>query len=162
MVTKTPPSDKILIFIRHAHRDKKTGRDQDNGLSATGKKQAQGLTKYFEKAYPKAKPVVLSSPKRRCVETVEPIARKFDVTIQLSFILDEGGKIEQKVKSFDRWWKDQAPDLTIVCSHGDWLPAALKRLTGVRADMAKGGWAEIHYNQGKPVLVNLVGDLSES
>ena len=156
MATKAHPLEKVLILIRHAHRDKKGGRDSDNGLSSMGKKQAQNILKHFERNFAKQTPILLCSPKKRCMETVEPIARKLDCPMQISFILDEGGNIEQKVKSFEKWWHEEGPELTVACSHGDWLPVCLKKLTGVRSDMAKGGWAEIRFNNGKPVLISLL------
>lgn len=65
----------IWILIRHAHRDT-ADRAQDNGLSKKGREQAKRLRKYFEERFPEGEGdlVLVTSPKKRCVETIEPIA----------------------------------------------------------------------------------------
>ena len=45
------------------------------------------------------------------------------------------------------------PDLTVVCSHGDWIPSFLMSLLGPTPISAKGGWAEIRLDDSGPVLV---------
>ena len=72
-------SGKSLIILRHAHRNKPFGGLLDNGLSRKGKKQAAQAGKHFLEEYGRVKALVLSSPKRRCIETVEPIAEKIKI-----------------------------------------------------------------------------------
>jgi phosphohistidine phosphatase SixA len=128
--------NKILILVRHAHRDKDEGRELDNGLSERGRRQARALTKFFAKAYPEANPVFLSSPKKRCRETL--------LKVESDPLLDEGSNLEGRVAKFTAWWKTQGPQFTVACSHGDWLPVCIEALSGARVELKKGALAEIH------------------
>lgn len=147
---------KTLILTRHAHRDT-SDRAADNGLSPKGRAQARALEERFAEEYPGRKGnafLVLSSPKRRCVETVRGIARRAGRGVKISQLLTEQGEgessreLEARVRKFVEWWKTQAPPRTLICSHGDWLPLALRSLTGAAADMKKGGWAEVVLETG--------------
>ncbi|MGZ3688672.1 MAG: histidine phosphatase family protein, partial [Bdellovibrionota bacterium] len=52
-----------------------------------------------------------------------------------------------RVARFAAWWKRQnLSPLVVACSHGDVLPALIRELTGARAELAKGGWAEITFH----------------
>src|SRR4051812_17636433 len=127
----------VLIIVRHAHRDKAEGREQDNGLSAKGLKQAARVLERFQAELGAgAKPRLLSSPKKRCVETVQPIASATGVKLQLSPLLDEGADLETRARRFFAEWKKDAPALTVICSHGDWIPYFLEFATGVPTDLS--------------------------
>ena len=141
---------KTLVLIRHAHRDT-THRSADNGLSEKGQKQAAALLRYYLKAFADDKPRIFSSPKRRCTETVIGIAREQGVRIETSseFVEQQPGEslgdLRKRAERFIEKWRGEknAAPLTIVCSHGDWLPAALLAATGARGELKKGAWAEI-------------------
>jgi len=141
---------KTLILVRHAHRDT-SDKNADNGLSDRGKKQAKIFSDTIEKMHKKSKPLFLSSPKQRCVETLEPLAEFFDVKIKVHPELDEQAdhetpsQFKKRVVRFVTEWKNDFPELTIACSHGDWLPFAVEELIGVTADFEKGGWAEFSF-----------------
>jgi broad specificity phosphatase PhoE len=151
---------KILILLRHAHRDKGQGREQDNGLSGKGRKQAQGILRHYERKYDSRKPHILTSARVRCVETVVPIADHTGAKVNFSGLLMEkdgeksetGRAFRERVEKFLRWWEQDAPELTVACSHGDWIPAFLEVATGTETHLSKGGWAEIHLEDGKPRL----------
>lgn len=151
--------NKTLILVRHAHRDKTLGRDIDNGLSKKGNKQAARIEKRFRSLYPSEEALVVSSPKRRCIETVAPLVHGDESKVSIMSSLDEGGTLEQKAKDFIRWWRAEAPPLTAACSHGDWLPVCLRALTGVRTELKKGAWAEIEDDDGKIKLTWLLQEL---
>ena len=140
--------NKTLILVRHGHRNKALGHEIDNGISSKGTRQVLRIGKRFRKLYPDEEVLVVSSPKRRCIETVAPLVDDDESKVQIMAALDEDGDLDRKTKDFIRWWRDEAPPLTVACSHGDWLPIALKALTGARADMKKGGWAEIVDDDG--------------
>lgn len=78
--------------VRHAHRDTRD-RARDNGLSRKGRDQAARLAARLA-ALPAAPRVIRSSPKRRCVETAAPIARRFGVAVLVDADLDEQGARE--------------------------------------------------------------------
>ena len=150
-------SPTLLIVIRHAHRDKSEGRETDNGLSAKGKKQAGKLLDHFRKEFPKLREAkVLSSPKKRCVETVEPIAEAMKTKVHTSHLLDEGPELEDRARKFLVDWKREGTGVTVLCSHGDWIPLYLELATGVPTDLAKGGWAQLESVDGRLVITRLI------
>jgi len=107
-----------LFLVRHAHRDT-SNREDDNGLSDKGRDQAKTLVSLFQKKIdPKggkksgSKIVLLSSPKKRCIETLTPFSKKMDVTITIDPNLDEqrsgesSGQFEKRVASFLKFVQD--------------------------------------------------------
>ncbi len=152
---------KRLIIIRHAHRDT-ADRALDNGLSKKGKKQARRLLAFYTRALPDARPLILTSPLKRCVETVEPLAAASGTrAVMDKRLLDLSGKENRQTRpkrlaDFLSWWKEQAPGLTIACSHGDWIDLFLKMTTGVNGNLKKGGWAEIVWQGKQAELVWLI------
>jgi 8-oxo-dGTP diphosphatase len=151
-----PKTEKVLILIRHAHRDKLDGGSADNGLSSKGHKQAEGIRDWFKAHYKKTKAVVISSPKVRCVETVEGVADLLDTKIETVSFLDEGGSAEGKSMRLEEFWLQCEAPLLVACSHGDILPVALHHFVGARADISKGALAEIEGSPYGVVLRSLI------
>lgn len=158
------PSYRTLILIRHAHRDT-TDRSLNNGLDAKGRAQAKrllrhfvayGAAKYGAAGVPAHEVRVVSSPKRRCVETVAAIAAVAGTGVEESALLVEQADNEteermgERAARFVREWAavPGSPRVTIACSHGDWLPEALLAATGGRMRLKKGAWAEIRLPAG--------------
>ena len=135
---------KSLILIRHAHRDTNSGRGLDNGLSPKGRKQAKRIGRLFEAEFGKnSRPVLLSSPKQRCLETLAAISGVTQTAVAIDPLLDEGGDVTRHVRSFLTAWKRSSAHLTVGASHGDWIPEAIRQLWGLGIDIDKGGWLEI-------------------
>jgi broad specificity phosphatase PhoE len=160
MSIKTPRSSsaeaRTLVIVRHAHRDKPLGWILDNGLSDKGEKQARRVAKHFVRRFGEAaKPVILSSPKRRCVQTVEPLGQAVGVAVKRHEDLDEGELLEARARKFLDWWKAEGPALTVACSHGDWIPVFMDFLTGRELDLDKGGWIEINQADGETRVVEV-------
>jgi 8-oxo-dGTP diphosphatase len=152
----------ILIVVRHAHRDKSAGRDTDNGISAKGRKQALRVLEHFKKEFKKpSKLKILSSPKKRCMETVEPIAESAGARVQASALLDEGPDLELRAKKFLTEWKKDGSGITVICSHGDWIPVFLEMATGVPTDLAKGGWAQLEHVNQRLVVTRLIQEFPD-
>ncbi len=155
--------DFTLILVRHAHRDKNMGSDADNGLSAKGKTQAEAIARYFKKRFGHADPVLYSSPKLRCQETLTPLAKLTEMKIQTVGSLNESSSsaaIAQRVAEFERLIHAAGEPLIVACSHGDWLPFFIKTQIGADLDLAKGAWAELQYESGVPRLTWLLQDFS--
>jgi broad specificity phosphatase PhoE len=137
---------KTLVLVRHAHRDTMI-HDLDNGLSERGKKQAKEVLKAFHAHWKQENDLALiSSPKRRCIETLDPIAQEVAAKVEISSWLDEQERSEStasfmgRISQFIAWWKEKAPALTIACSHGDWLPVCTAELIGTQVSFEKGAW----------------------
>ncbi len=146
--------ERRFIIVRHAHRDTVLGRARDNGLSKKGKRQALALRKYFRTRFGKEiEAVLVSSPKKRCLETFEPLADSLGTDVEVHSNLDEQQRgesdraFERRIDSFLKdQMKSRAP-VILVCAHGDWIPLAAKRLFGVELHLSKGGWIE--FSRGK-------------
>lgn len=160
--------NKTLIILRHAHRDTSKSRELDNGLSEKGRKQVRKIFDYYFKRYPEfEKPLLLSSSRKRCMETLQPLANKLERKLVLHpLLMEKGGdhknenvtQFKKRVKKFLKEWEESKAPLTIVCSHGDWIPVFVKECLGTSINLKKGGWAEIELTE-KPALTWLLQSL---
>ena len=155
---------KTLVLIRHAHRDT-TDRSEDNGLSQRGREQVEALQSYFKRSSKisrakESRAAWISSPKKRCLETLAPLSRMDGSEVTTIDLLQERAEDEMlqhfhyRVHEFCDWWLKEAPELTFACSHGDWIPACVEALTGARVQISKGSWCEIVISaeSGEPAL----------
>lgn len=147
--------EKRLILIRHAHRDT-SDRSLDNGLSRKGQRQAGRIVRYGEKLilpedYRKLNGEMVSSPRKRCLETVQDLAKSWKASVNVAKDLDERGETEtsaafmERIHRFLVAWQKNPCHLTIICGHGDWLPLAIFHLIGLSVEMKKGAWLEIEW-----------------
>lgn len=148
---------KTLLVIRHAHRNKNL-TSSDNGLSEKGEKQAKNLSKYFENSFTPKNFRFLSSPKKRCLETIEPLAKTGKREIKIIPMLDEGGNIEAKTKAFLDWYRKSKRPFLAICSHGDWIPLFLEKATGIPVALNKGAMAELILEDEKFQLRQVIQD----
>jgi len=139
---------KTLIVTRHAHRDV-NNRHDDNGLNEKGQKQAKYLSHYIIERYKKKSLYLSSSPKLRCQETLTPLAEELGLKINIDTLLDESGTqnegLASRVLKFIEWMNKKAPELTVICSHGDWLPLFFEETIGEAIDLKKSGIAELEW-----------------
>lgn len=147
---------RVLVLVRHAHRDKPAplGRAADNGLSKKGMAQAKAIAKKYREEFDGKKARLISSPKVRCVETLEPIAKKLKREIQREPALLEQAEGEsdssyhKRIQDFFSKWEKGEEKLTMLCGHGDLFGPALEHLVGCPIDLKKGGWILVE-NDGK-------------
>lgn len=121
-----------IFLVRHAHAGSRSDWDDDDRrrpLSNRGRAQAQRLVTLLSD-----RPVgrVVSSPARRCIETVEPLARRHGLEVETADELEEGAGGERATHLL----RALAGDDAVVCSHGDVIPRVLHRLhvTGMHVD----------------------------
>jgi len=139
---------KTLILIRHAHRNM-DDPSRDNGLSDKGQEQVKKLVKFARNRLEGTKPVFLCSPKKRCQETLGPVAKDLGFKFEIDERLTEHGISENsalyqaRIDEFLDFWKYECPEVTVICSHGDWIPVAIQKLTGAKVGIKKSGWCEI-------------------
>jgi broad specificity phosphatase PhoE len=137
---------KTLILIRHAHRDTDAGRTRDNGLSDKGKDQAREFRKFYMDSGLAADALFQSSPKKRCVETLEPLAKKLARDIEIDKLLDEQSDGEsysaltRRIDLFIAWAEHAEASTIVACSHGDWIPAFCEKVIRDGKDLRKGEW----------------------
>jgi phosphohistidine phosphatase SixA len=120
-----------LYLVRHAKAGSRSGwvgPDEVRPLSRAGREQADGITKLLVD-----QPVrrILSSPYRRCVETVQPLATKLGEPVELVDALAEGRAASNVIELLTA-----LPDDSVVCGHGDMVLAVIDRLaaTGMAID----------------------------
>jgi broad specificity phosphatase PhoE len=146
---------KTLVLIRHAHRDT-TRRELDNGLDEKGREQAKALRQFFTRRFSSADFKtglwLASSPKLRCLETLTPLAKACDRPVDAHPDLDEGGSKEGdkglnlRVQRVLGEWTQSKMALSVLCSHGDWIPLAVHQLLGLDLPIKKGSWLELEWN----------------
>jgi len=129
-----------VLLIRHAHagaRKDWVGEDRSRPLSAKGRRQATVLVTTMG---PWAVQRILSSPYRRCIETVSPLAAEFGLSVEPCLDLAEGAgsRALALVRSL-------ADEKVALCTHGDVIPDVLVPLAdedridlGHRPRQAKG------------------------
>jgi 8-oxo-dGTP diphosphatase len=103
-----------LLLVRHASagdRDAWEGDDRERPLDERGRKQAVELV---ERVRPYPIEAILSSPARRCVETVEPLAHARGLEIEQRAELSE----ERQGTDGTGLVRSLAGRNVVVCGHG--------------------------------------------
>lgn len=111
-------------LVRHAHAGDKrawAGPDILRPLSGPGRREAHGLLTQL-RDYPVTK--VLSSPAVRCLQTVEPLATRRGLPVEVMEVLGVDGNTAGLVDLLS----DPAVAEAVVCSHGELIGEALTRL----------------------------------
>jgi 8-oxo-dGTP diphosphatase len=113
-----------LLVVRHAragHRRRWDGPDEHRPLSGRGRRQAEALVGPLA-AYEPTR--LLSSPTVRCAQTLEPLASKLDLPVELTDALAEGGPARAIVALA----REQMGSTAVLCSHGEVIPILLDAL----------------------------------
>ena len=113
-----------IFLIRHAHAGKRsewTADDRLRPLSQRGVAQSQLLTEVVGDLVIGR---ILSSPYVRCMQTVEPLAEKYQLSIEESDAFAEGADGDAAY----RLLLDLDAHDGVACSHGDVIPDLLQRL----------------------------------
>jgi 8-oxo-dGTP diphosphatase len=113
-----------LYVVRHANAGSRStwrGNDRDRPLSDKGEKQALGIADKLG-----SRPIrrVVSGPAARCVQTVEPLAERLGITVEIDRRLDEGHDGEDALELATELRSAEA----VLCSHGDVIPDLLHLL----------------------------------
>ncbi len=143
---------KHIVFVRHAHRDT-ADKSQDNGLSSKGKEQTSELLKQYEDGELPPGDVFMTSPKRRCIETIEPLSQRAGSILIIEPSLDEQKSGESEgifAKRIEKFLKEnqEDPRTHYLCSHGDVIPQAIDELTGNFTNIGKGQALVFKYEDG--------------
>ncbi len=152
---------KTLILVRHARRNTEDPA-KDNGLNEKGEMQVKRLVKFAKRRLLGRRPQFLTSPKKRCIETLLPVSKEFNSKLMIDDRLSERGALESealalaRVEEFLDFWKYESEGVTVICTHGDWIPMAIEKLTGAKTGLKKAGWAEIEYLGVNSILTWLV------
>ena len=113
-----------LYLVRHAkagQRDRWDGPDHLRPLTKAGRAQSQSLAAWLAN-----EPIsrLLSSPYVRCVQTLEPLAEKLELEIEITEHLSEAIHFKPALDLLSI-----LPDHSVLCSHGDLIPDIMEALT---------------------------------
>ena len=132
--------DASVYLVRHAKSGSRTDwteGDELRPLSKKGRRQAEALVKAFRGVEIER---VISSPYVRCVQTVRPLALDRGLPVETSDALVEGAQTPEALALL----AELADTPTVVCSHGDVIPAVVLHLAergvaiGAERDWQKG------------------------
>jgi 8-oxo-dGTP diphosphatase len=107
-----------VLLLRHARAGERaawTGDDTLRPLDDRGLRQALALRDLAQRAIGR----IVSSPYRRCVETVEPLADALGIPIELDDRLAEGASPQLALALLAEL------DCGLACTHGDVIEAVL-------------------------------------
>jgi 8-oxo-dGTP diphosphatase len=124
-----------LYVIRHAKagsRDTWAGADEDRPLTIRGRRQAEGLVERFRGLELER---IVSSPFRRCVGTVQPLARAHGLEIERADALREGADVDMLL-AFVRGLDGRA---TALCGHGVEIDAIVDAFARAGAELEGDG-----------------------
>ena len=112
-----------IRLVRHAKagsRHNFAGPDDDRPLTKKGLVQAAGLGEVLAPKHPTR---LLSSPLLRCVETLQPLADAVGLAVEIDARLAEGSSYGAVLDLIE-----QLPEGSVLCSHGDVIPAVIDLL----------------------------------
>ena len=120
-----------LYLVRHACAGKKEdwdGPDEDRPLDPAGEQQAQALARDLA-GLPITR--LLSSPTRRCYDTLKPLSEARSFPIETLEALDVDGDLSSVADLDDPPFVDGA----VVCTHGEVLSLILDDAKAMRAEI---------------------------
>jgi 8-oxo-dGTP diphosphatase len=131
-----PGDEHTSFLVRHAKagsRERWTAPDRDRPLTDPGKIQASALARLLA---PGTR-AIWSSPYRRCVETVAPLAATVSLSIEEEDRLAEGADPEWTMR------KLASTPGSVLCTHGDVMASIVTSLADAYVPM-RGGmqWAK--------------------
>ena len=147
-----------IFLVRHARAESRSGwteSDTTRPLSAEGRAQSVTIARDWAHGTVTA---VYSSPRLRCIQTVEPLAASCGLGVMIEDRLEEGTPFETLLPVLER-----AAEGTVWSSHGDVIPdvmnALLRRglvLTGSAGALKKGAMFVLHRENGSFVRAEYV------
>jgi len=113
-----------VFVVRHAcagRKDEWPGPDGRRPLDVVGQHQAEVLADVLERQGVRR---LVSSPSLRCVETLGPLARRLDLTVERTPALDAGSGSAV----LGELVADPGFDRAVLCTHGEVMQPFLERL----------------------------------
>lgn len=112
-----------VYLVRHAKAGERrawTGDDFHRPLSTKGWKQSTRVGDRLAALDPQ---LLLSSPYVRCIQTLEPLGERLGLSVEIDKRLCEGEPVDPLLELIA-----DAPARTVLCTHGDLIPAAIGEL----------------------------------
>jgi broad specificity phosphatase PhoE len=115
-----------LYIVRHAHAGSRSsweGPDESRPLTIKGHRQSAAIAEALAGAGASR---LVSSPYRRCTQTLDPLADQLGLAVEDDDRLAEGATGDDALGLADELRKEH--DAAVVCSHGDVIPEMLRIL----------------------------------
>jgi phosphohistidine phosphatase SixA/8-oxo-dGTP pyrophosphatase MutT (NUDIX family) len=147
-----PLATTPLVLVRHAlagARKNWDGDDEERPLDDRGRKQARVLADVLSGYRPAE---LISSPSKRCVQTLEPYAERSGLEITLEPSLSESQYDPQTSLRLVAEALASSRS-TAFCSHGKVLPDLISRISDQAGDtqLRKGAFMVLHHADGQIV-----------
>ena len=116
-------SADVIYLVRHAKAGERRvweGDDEARPLSKLGWKQSDAIAKRLAS---KGATSLYSSPYVRCMQTLEPLAKRLGVDVEPEPRLHEGAPFEPVLDLLA-----EVDSGAVLCSHGDIIPAVIEAL----------------------------------
>jgi phosphohistidine phosphatase SixA len=104
-----------IYLVRHAKAGSRSawdGPDDQRPLSKNGRLQTDAVTDALTDS---AVTRIITSPYVRCCQTVEPLAARLAIPMDMSDALAEGAPVADAIELLEKY----ADEDTVFCSHGD-------------------------------------------
>ncbi len=113
-----------LYVLRHARAGRRSawkGADEERPLTKVGRRQAAGVVELLGELDIAQ---IVSSPFVRCRQSVEPLAARLGLPVDVADELAEGVGLEQVLRLVDK----VSDSDTVLCTHGDVMRLLLEHL----------------------------------
>ena len=110
----------VVRHVKAGDRSRWQGADDERPASKTGRAQAVVLADRLE---PENVSAVISSPSLRCIQSVEPLAERLGLKVEVDDRLAEDSPLKAILAVVS-----DAPDRAVLCSHGDVIPELIEAL----------------------------------
>jgi phosphohistidine phosphatase SixA len=122
-------------LVRHAKAEDrhsfKDGDDRARPLTRAGVRQAESLGELLGSCDPRPE-LLLSSPARRCLETLGPLATRLGIPVAVAEWLAEGAHAGEALRRLRRLGAPAA-----ACTHGDLIWGVLEHLAREGVDLGE-------------------------
>jgi exopolyphosphatase/guanosine-5'-triphosphate,3'-diphosphate pyrophosphatase len=141
-----------IFLLRHAKAEKRLGWDTPDPLrplAPVGLRQAHALAGSLARERVRR---IISSPHLRCRQSVEPLAARLGLPVELDDRLAEGASTARALELL----LGLGTTPTVLCSHGDLVPSLMRELQSLGVDLdgplraEKAAWWLIEGRRGAP------------
>lgn len=152
-----PRITSTIALVRHARAGKRSqwnGADDLRPLSRRGERQAGKLAPALEALAPQR---ILAAPPVRCVSTVEPLAERLGLPVEIvDWAADEQYAADPTSSAAALMMCARSGTTSVICSQGDAIPGLLRTLLGPTSDYAtsKGAFWVVSFAGGAAMSVD--------
>jgi phosphohistidine phosphatase SixA/8-oxo-dGTP pyrophosphatase MutT (NUDIX family) len=125
----SPVPDSVIALVRHAKAGRRRdwhGDDAQRPLEVTGLRQAALLAEFLT---PFAPDRIISADRTRCVQTVEPLANRLGLDVEVDHVFADESYAESPLATQTAVLSLAKPgQVTVICSQGHTIPSLIEVL----------------------------------